>query len=121
MTLQECYQAMGGDYTDVVSRLRSDRLVQKFVLKFLDDGSYDLLCRSLEGKQYEEAFRAAHTIKGMCQNLSFNRLLESSSRLTEALRSGRTTEAGALFQEVADDYQATVAAILKFKAENEGV
>ena len=52
MTLQECYQAIEGDYTDVISRLRSDRLVQKFVLKFLDDPSFDLLCRSVEEKNY---------------------------------------------------------------------
>ena len=43
MTLKECYAAMGGDYDEVIGRLRSERLVQKFVLKFLDDGSYDLL------------------------------------------------------------------------------
>lgn len=60
MTLQECYEAMGGDYQDVISRLRSDRLVQKFVLKFLDDASFDLFCSSMESKNYEEAFRAVH-------------------------------------------------------------
>ena len=59
MTLQECYQAMGADYEDVLSRLRSERLVQKFVLKFLDDGSFDLLCRSMAEGQDEEAFRAS--------------------------------------------------------------
>lgn len=32
MTLQECYQAMGGNYEDVISRLRSERMVQKLVL-----------------------------------------------------------------------------------------
>lgn len=41
---------MGGDYQDVISRLRSDRLVQKFVLKFLDDASFDLFCSSMESK-----------------------------------------------------------------------
>ena len=121
MTLQDCYMAMGGNYTDVVTRLRSDRLVRKFVLKFPDDGSFDLLRRSLEEKRYEEAFRAAHTIKGMCQNLSFDRLLVSSSRLTEALRSGWTAEVDGLFQEVSADYRDTVSAILKFRAESEGV
>ena len=68
MTLQECYAAMGGNYEDAIGRLRSERLVQKFVLKFLDDGSYHLLCRSLEEKNYPEAFRAAHTIKGGSAN-----------------------------------------------------
>ena len=40
MTLRECYDALGGSYDEVLGRLRSERLVQKFVLKFLADGSY---------------------------------------------------------------------------------
>ena len=32
MTLQECYAALGGNYDDVLGRLHSERLVQKFVL-----------------------------------------------------------------------------------------
>ena len=50
MTLQECYEALGGDYQDVISRLRSDRLVQKFVLKFLDDSSFDLFAARWKAK-----------------------------------------------------------------------
>ena len=115
MTLKDCYAAMGGNYEDAIGRLRSERLVQKFVLKFLDDGSYDLLCRSLEEKNYEEAFRAAHTIKGVCQNLSIDKLQASSSRLCEALRNGYTPEADALAEETAEDYRQTVAAIRAFQ------
>lgn len=117
MTLQECYMALGGDYEDVSARLRSDRLVQKFILKFLEDGSFDLLCRSLEEKNYKEAFRAAHTIKGICQNLSFTVLLASSSSLTEALHFGRTLEAESLAAQVRQDYQKALEAILRFRKE----
>lgn len=120
MTLQECYAAMGGDYADVIGRLRSERLVQKFVLKFLNDGSYDLLCRSMEAKDYEEAFRAAHTIKGVCQNLSITRLQDSSSQLCEALRSGYSPEAETLMRKTAEDYRQTVDAIQTFQKENAG-
>lgn len=115
MTLQECYMAMEGDYEDVVKRLRGERLVQKFVLKFLDDGSYDLLCTSLAQKNYEEAFRAAHTIKGMCQNLSFTRLQESSSLLTEELRFGCGPNVEPLMAQVTEDYQRTIEAIRNFQ------
>lgn len=115
MTLKDCYAAMGGNYEDAIGRLRSERLVQKFVLKFLDDGSYDLLCRSLEEKNYEEAFRAAHTIKGVCQNLDFTRLYRSSSQLSEALRNGFTPEAPALAEQVKEDYARTTAAIRAFQ------
>ncbi len=40
MSLKECYDKMGADYEDVLSRLRSEVLVRKFALKFLDDDSY---------------------------------------------------------------------------------
>ena len=117
MTLEECYTAIGGDYADVIGRLRSERLVQKFVLKFLDDKSYDLLRSSLETQDYQEAFRAAHTMKGVCGNLAFNTLLESSEALTEALRDGKPPQSGeeALIQRVTEDYQRTVQAIQAFQ------
>lgn len=117
MTLKECYAAMGGDYEEVMGRLRSERLVQKFVLKFLDDGSYRLLCDSLAAGDREEAFRAAHTIKGVCGNLAFNTLLESSEALTESLRDGRPPQPGEeeLIQRVEEDYRRTVQAIRTFQ------
>ncbi len=43
MTLEECYVALEGSYADAISRLRSEKLVRKFALKFLNDGSYQLL------------------------------------------------------------------------------
>lgn len=120
MTLQECYAAIGGDYEDVVTRLRSDRLVQKFVLRFLDDRSYELFCTSMEEKNYEEAFRAVHTIKGICQNLSFTRLLESSSEMCEALRNGWTPKADMLISSLEADYQLTADSIRMFQKECAG-
>ena len=120
MTLQECYAAMEGDYQDALGRLRSDRLVQKFVLKFLADGSYDLLTQSMEEENYAEAFRAAHTLKGVCQNLGLTKLLNSSSELAEALRNGFTPEAIPLTERVKADYRQTMAAIQAFQKEIEG-
>ncbi len=115
MTLQECYAAFGGDYSDVSARLHSDRLVQKFVLKYLDDPSFDQLCAAMAEQNYEEAFRAAHTIKGVCQNLSFTKLLSSSSRLSDALRHGYTPEAEPLLEELQGDYETVKTAIEAFR------
>ncbi len=116
MTLQECYAALEGDYAGVTSRLPTERMVQKFVLKFLNDGSYDLLLRSMETEDYAEAFRAAHTIKGVCQNLDFTKLYQSSSQLSEALRNGFTPEAPALVEQVKADYTQTADAIRMYQA-----
>ncbi len=115
MTLQECYAEIGGDYEDVTARLRSERLVQKFLLRFLEDTSYELFCTSMKEKNYDEAFRAVHTIKGICQNLSFTRLLKSSSEMSDALRNGWTPEADELTGSLTEDYMQTVDGIRKFK------
>ena len=86
MTMRECYEAIGGNYEDVLGRLRSEALIRKFTLKFLEDQSYPQLKQALNDKNYEDAFRSAHTLKGVCQNLSFDRLCEVSHELTELLR-----------------------------------
>lgn len=114
MTIMECYRALGGNYDDVIARLRSERLVRKFVLKFPADGSYELLLHSLEQENLQEAFRAAHTIKGMCQNLGFTALEKSSAALTEALRAGDVAAAKTLLPAVSTDYGNTVRAIAQF-------
>ena len=114
MTIQECYAALEGDYQEVLGRLYSEALVQKFLGKFLSDPSYQLLDSSMKTKNYEEAFRAAHTLKGVCQNLSFTRLYQSSHEMTEALRTKDYDLARRLLPRVEDDYARTAAAIHAF-------
>ena len=89
MTVKECYDAMGADYEDVLGRLRKDERIQKFVLKLLNDKSYELLINSMEAGDMNEAFRAAHTLKGVCQNLSITALYHSSAELADRLRDGK--------------------------------
>lgn len=111
MTLKECYTALEGDYESVLSRLMTEKLVNKFAVKFLSDGSYNNLVESLKAENIEEAFRAAHTLKGVCQNLSFTKLYESSHDMTEALRENDIAKANELLPRVEADYLQTVSAI----------
>ena len=117
MTIQECYQQFGGNFDDVKKRLPSEALIKKFIAKFLDDRSFPDLQTALEEGSRESAFRAAHTLKGVCGNLSLSKLMNSASKLTELLRP--ETEAipeGAdvLFEEVRNDYELTISAIRSF-------
>lgn len=114
MTIQKCYQQLGGDFTQVEKRLSSANLVQKFIAKFLDDGSFSELCLAMKEGQPENAFRAAHTLKGVSASLSLTRLLSSVSQLAELLRTeAETIPVGAdlLFEEVKQDYELTVSTI----------
>ena len=117
MTMEECYREMGGDYKEVNSRLPGARMIERFALRFLEDPSYWTLCRELDAGNREEAFRAAHTLKGVCANLGFTRLRESVSQLTEELRpkSDAVPVTAALIEHVKADYEVTVDAIRKYQ------
>ncbi|MDE6787709.1 MAG: Hpt domain-containing protein [Ruminococcus sp.] len=111
MTLKECYEALEGDYENVLSRLMTEKLVNKFAVKFLNDKSYNNLVDSLKAENIDEAFRAAHTLKGVCQNLSFTKLYESSHDMTETLRENDIAKANELLPKVEADYLQTISAI----------
>ncbi|MDD6810409.1 MAG: Hpt domain-containing protein [Lachnospiraceae bacterium] len=121
MKLEQFYKNLGGSYQEIKDRLQSDDLIQRFTLKFLNDKSYETLCKAVEEENYDEAFRAAHTLKGVCQNLSFGNLSKSSSELTELLRN-RATEpvdmdkCKELLSIVSVDYRAVTVAIESLQA-----
>ena len=108
MTIEECYNAFGGNYSQAAGRLHSDAIIKKFMLKFPEQCGYDALYKAMEEKDYKAAFAAAHTLKGVCMNLSFTVLEESSSMLTEALRNGFSEEVPGLYEKVQSDYKKTV-------------
>ncbi len=115
MTIQECYEAIGGNYEDVLGRLQNDALIRKFTLKFLEDQSYLQLKQALENKNYEDVFRSAHTLKGVSQNLSFDRLYEVSNELTELLRdrTGEQPRISEAMEKVTEVYEMMIEEIKK--------
>ena len=88
-----------------------EELVRKFLLKFLDDKSYADLERTLSEGDYKEAFRAAHTLKGVCLNLGFTELYKVSAELTEVLRGRETAGSDELYTQVKEQYTTLTDAI----------
>ncbi|MDD6094210.1 MAG: Hpt domain-containing protein [Clostridia bacterium] len=122
MKIEDCYEKMGANFGEVCSRLPSVSLVERFLGKFLEDKSYETLCSQLECKNREEAFRAAHTLKGVCANLAFTKLFDSVSPLTEALRPEDAAVSDtvlSLFGNVTKDYELTVNAIREYLSDKE--
>ncbi len=111
MTVQECYESIGSDYEGVLGRMGSEGMVKRFALKFLDDPSYSNLVKAVEEQNAEEAFRAAHTMKGICLNLGFDRLYKVSAELTEKLRGRELNGYEEAYKEVQNEYQNTINAI----------
>ena len=118
MTLKECYEKMGGDYAEVSERLVSDERIAKYVVKFLEDPTYQMLCEAVETEDDKAVFLSIHTLKGISQNLGFGRLYEASHELTEAVRGGVKLQDMSLFEAVSVAYFVTTDAIKEFAAGN---
>lgn len=88
MTLQEFYAAVGGDYAETFRRLPSEAMIRKFLLKYPGDPSYGQLDAALDAGDLQAAFRAAHTLKGVAQNLGLERLYKAADAVCEATRHG---------------------------------
>ncbi len=115
MDLKTCYMQFGGDYDAVLGRFHREETIRKFVYKFLDDKSFELLETSIKNEDYEEALRAVHTLKGISQNFSFTRLFESSDAMTKLFRAGDNEKAVDLMPQVSNDYFSIVQAIQEYK------
>ncbi|MBE5712088.1 MAG: Hpt domain-containing protein [Slackia sp.] len=103
-TLEQAYHELGSDYEGVTNRLMGDALVARFVGKFFEDESFAKLGEALAAQDVKAAFMAAHTLKGVCQNLGLDNLYVPSSELTEVLRAGSLEGADELYAKVAAEY-----------------
>ena len=114
MTLQECYEKMGGNYEDVISRLTKEERITKYTIKFLEDTTFRSLCEAREANDHEAVFREIHTLKGVSQNLGFAKLYEACHIMTEAVRGGVELQEEALFEAVSAVYFETIEVIKEY-------
>ncbi len=59
---------------------------QEFLEKFLYDQNYCKCCQYLKEKNYTEAYKCAHTLKGVTANLGLVPIYDAASELVELLR-----------------------------------
>ena len=73
----------------------NEGMYMKFLKRFPEDPNYQNLGVSLEAGNYEEAFRCAHTLKGVAANLGLVPVQTAVSGLVEELRSKSNEEVDA--------------------------
>lgn len=73
MNIQEFYDSIDENYENVSSRMMGNqKLVEKFVRKFLEDPTYKQIKESVEKMDYDEILRATHTMKGIARILNLH-------------------------------------------------
>ena len=116
MTVQEFYDAVGGNYSEAMGRLMTEARVTKYVLKFAADDNYAKSLEALDAKNWEQLFLYTHNLKGVALNLCLGELGNAAATLCDMVRHGAPTESvdePAAAMKAA--YEKTAAAIEKLK------
>ena len=118
MDVKAFYNSIGGDYATAISRLMRDSLAEKFILKFVNDPSFAQLAEAVKREDWDAAFGAAHTLKGVSMNLAFAKLSDVTITLTDALRpqnadSRNAKSLKAMFEAVETEYNKVISEIRK--------
>lgn len=119
MTIKECYEKMNANYTEAMERFQMEKLIERFMLKFPNDSTYAMLKESVANSDIENSFRAAHTLKGVAANLSFEGLRIAAHELTEQLRSLENEADSELVKKVDSSYKLVVDTIALYEAEKQ--
>ncbi len=114
MSIKDAYDKLGADYDDVLHRLMNDALVSRFATKFLEEESFEKLRAALAAGDAKEAFMAAHSLKGIVQNLGFSNMFDPVIKITETLRAGSLAGTDEMFKAVEAEYDRTVAALKEY-------
>lgn len=115
MFIKEFYETIGVDPTDVLNRFGSNEtMLEKFLMKFLNDQTFLTLEEAIKKQDWEEVFRAAHTLKGICGNFDFKELYSLSSKIVEEYRANNFTPIPELFKTLKAEYERTVEALKSY-------
>lgn len=90
-------------------------LYEGFLIKFINDPEFEKLETSLNNSEFDKAFDACHTLKGVVGNLSITQLYKIVFEETELLRNG-TDLVGAvkLFPKLKEEYLKVINVLTNF-------
>lgn len=87
--IKEELKAAGVNLENALSRLmNNEKLLEKLLVKFQKDPNYGGIMEALKEKRYDDAFRCAHTLKGVAGNMGMEELMEADIVVVEKLRQG---------------------------------
>ena len=116
MNIRELYDKIGGNYDQAVRVMKSDRLIEKYVRKLLNNDVNAQLAQAGQSMDPVKLFESAHAMKGVCANLGLEALAQAADEITEEFRPGKS-------RRLSDDaVREKLAAIdARFKATAEGI
>ena len=102
MTVEEFYQAVGGDYKTALSRMMNDDFIKRMLTKFLANNAFHLIKEGFDQKDAKAMFEGAHAFKGVTANLALDNLNQKTCVIVEAVRHYEDIKEFDLHQEMKD-------------------
>lgn len=104
--LQHALALRATDVEGAIKRFNGDESLYVTCLKmFLDDPTIQQLNQAIASEAWDDAFTAAHALKGLAGNMGFVPLMHATSQLLITIRGGRTREVGEYMAQVNSDYR----------------
>ncbi len=101
MDVLQALKVAGVDVDGAMERFVQDRELYESCLKiFADDPDFENLGQAIEVKDYQRAFNAAHTLKGVSGNLGLTPLFDAVSQIVESLRCSTYVEIGVKYAQL---------------------
>ncbi len=95
----------GADIDQTLQRfMNNEGIYVKFLGKFLNDPSYKGLEESMDKKDYEEALKQAHTLKGVAGNLGLTPIFKAADTMVTKFRAGDLDGIDDEFEKLKTDY-----------------
>lgn len=105
----------GIDYPDAMDRFGgNEQLFKRLALKYLDDAHFVSFKAAMEAQDYEEAYRQAHSLKGVAGNLSLKHLYDIFSMICKDLREGEPQAAEKLLPDAESAHEAAIKGLVFF-------
>ena len=90
---REIFEVYGADYNSTMARfMGKEAMYLKFLDMLFQDENLQKLGTALEQQDYEAAFAAAHTLKGVVGNMGLTPLFNAVCAIVESLRKREVPE-----------------------------
>lgn len=114
----EQHNALSQRETDIPGAIRrfygDEALYIACLGDFLKDATMAELNESIENERWDDAFTAAHAMKGLAGNMGFVPLMHAVGRLVVLIRGGRTKEVNECMLQVNSSYRDIADAIQEY-------
>ena len=116
LNIRKMLDRLGAETEDTVERFMDDEeMYLGYVRNFPQEGSMAALRKAVEEKDYEQAEKSVHALKGIANNLGFLPLADAAADMLEELRDGNLEEALDAYEDLEKEYERFTKVINEWK------